>query len=151
MTVLPLQRASQLFHFRSYLIIFCKWIQRAKGTKHLLSLDNADNQRHWRKETDSLTMELHFGIGAQHTTETRERTDDEKECPRFSEKEGGWAVGKEIKGYVLTVVARSSLAPHSWSILYLPFASSDSLVIGIRVIFFKISEVAVVQVINKCA
>lgn len=50
-------------------------------------------------------MEFHFGIGAQHTIETREHTDDEKECPRFSEKEGGWAWGKEIKVCVLTVVA----------------------------------------------
>lgn len=91
-------------------------------------------------------MEFHFGIGAQHTTETREHTDDEKECPRFSEKEGGWARGKEIKEYVLTVVAcsRQSLAPHSGSILSLPFANSDSDMIRIRVgvIFFKISKVA---------
>lgn len=63
-----------------------------------LSLDSACDQRHWQKERDSLTVEFHFGIGAQHTTETREHTDDEKECPRFSEKEGGLGTGgKRLK------------------------------------------------------
>lgn len=52
-----------------------------------------------------LNYGIHFGIKAQRTAETREHTDDEKECPRFSEEEGGWAWGKEIKGHVLTVVA----------------------------------------------
>lgn len=42
-------------------------------------------------------MEGFFGIWAQHTTETREHCDDEKECPRFSEKEGGWAGEKRLK------------------------------------------------------
>ena len=43
-------------------------MQRVKGTtaKHHLSLDSACDQRHWQKERDSLTMEFHFGIGAQH-------------------------------------------------------------------------------------
>lgn len=50
-----------------------------------------------RKERDSLTMEFHFGIEAQHTTETREHTHDEKECPRFSEKEGGGHGEKRLK------------------------------------------------------
>lgn len=71
-------------------------MQKAKGTtsKPHLSLDSACDQSHWQKERDSLTMEFHFGIGTQHTTETREHTDDEKECPRCSEKEGGWDTGK---------------------------------------------------------
>lgn len=56
-------------------------------------------------------MEFPFGIKAEHTAETRERTDDEKECPRFSKKEGGWAWGDQIKGYVLTVVARFRQSP----------------------------------------
>lgn len=77
-------------------------MQRSKGelscqhhTTHLLTVSVTKE-----KETDSLTVKSLFGIGAQHTTETREHTDDEKECPRFSEKERGWAGGKEIKGYV---------------------------------------------------
>lgn len=97
-----------------------------------------------RKETDSLTIKFYFGVGAQHTAETREHTDDEKECPRFSEKEGGWAWGKEIKGYVLTVVAcsRQSPALNSWSILFLLLANSDTAMIRIRVevIFFQFSK-----------
>jgi len=71
-----------------------------------------------------------FGVGALgHTTETREHTDDEKEWPRFSEKEGGCAQEEkkeEIKGCVLTVVAstRQSLAPpRSGSIHLLPLAN----------------------------
>lgn len=91
---------------------------REDETGHYTFL-RTEHLRRWLKETDSLTVELHFGIRACHTTETREHTDDEKECPRFSEKEGGWAWGKEIKGYVLTVVVRSRRgpAPHSLSIL----------------------------------
>lgn len=125
-------------------------MQRAKGTtsKHHLSLDSDCDQRCWEKERDSLTMEFHFGIGAQHTTETKEHTDDEKECPRFSEKEGGWARGKKIKGYVLTVIAcsRQSPASHSGSLLLSYFCqlrfSHDTYHIRVGVIFFKILKAA---------
>lgn len=39
---------------------------------------------------DFLTMKIHFGMKPQLTTETREHSHDEKDCPRFTEKERGW-------------------------------------------------------------
>lgn len=98
-------------------------------------------------------MEFYFGIGAQRTTETGEHTDDEKECPRFFlEKEGGWARGKEIIGCVLTVVACPRLSPappHSASILFLPFANSDSATMRIRVGVIFLSNFKVLQLISR--
>lgn len=116
---------------------FCP--NRCKSLKVIISiqasLDRACDQRNCPKERDSLTIEFHLDFGVQRTTGTKKNTDDEKECPRFSEKDGGWALGKRLKD-VLTVVAcyRQSPTPHSEVLLALCcFISLDSIAMVVRV------------------